>query len=159
MLTWYCLPFHELSLPQLYEAMQLRQRVFVVEQNCPYLDADDKDQYSHHLLGFDREGLVAYARLLPPYKAYPLLNESSIGRVITHPRARKSGAGKALMQEAIAHTHRLFGSDLPIRIGAQSYLLAFYGSFGFVSTGKEYLEDDIPHTEMVLEGSMVKRPK
>ncbi|MEY4926221.1 MAG: GCN5-like N-acetyltransferase [Bacteroidota bacterium] len=149
-LTWHCCPFDELSLSQLYEIMQLRQRVFIVEQNCAYLDADDKDQNSHHLLGIDDCGLAAYARLLPPNLAYAQLNESSIGRVITHERVRRLGAGKALMQQAVAHTHRLFGAELPIRIGAQSYLLAFYSSFGFVSTGKEYLEDDIPHTEMVL---------
>ena len=150
-LTWHCLAFDDLTLLQLYEIMQLRQRVFIVEQNCPYLDADDKDQHSHHLLGFDADGLAAYVRILPPRLAYPAHYEPSIGRVITHPRVRQAGIGKVLMTQAIAHTHRLFGENLPIRIGAQSYLLRFYGSFGFVSTGKEYLEDDIPHTEMVLD--------
>lgn len=150
MINWICLSFAELSLTQLYDLLQLRQAVFIVEQNCPYLDADDKDAASHHLLGYDEVGLVAYCRLLPPFLAYPHLADASIGRVMTHERVRSKGAARAMMPLAIAKTRLLFGEKVPIRIGAQSYLLRFYTSFGFVSTGKEYLEDGIPHTEMRL---------
>ncbi len=146
---WQCLPFNQLSLLQLYEILQLRQLVFVVEQNCPYLDLDDKDAFCHHLFASDDQGIIAYTRLLPPRIAYPQYEESSIGRVVTHPRARNTGIGKQLLTASIEQTFELFGA-FPIRIGAQSYLLKFYQNFGFVSTGKEYLEDDIPHTEMRL---------
>lgn len=121
--------------------------MFVVEQNCVFLDMDDKDQRALHLLG--REGalgrVVAYARLFAPGDSYA---EAAIGRVVTHPDVRRSGAGKALMTEAIAECRARFGG--PIRIGAQRYLERFYGSLGFVPAGEPYVEDGIPHIEMLL---------
>ncbi len=151
MLTWQCLHFADLSVTQLYAILRLRQEVFVVEQNCAYLDADNKDLSSFHLLGYDADGLVAYCRLLPKRLAYSDLDDVSIGRVLSAARVRGTGAGHELMRKAIAQLPVLFGENLRVRIGAQSYLLAFYGSLGFVSTGKNYMEDDIPHTEMVME--------
>jgi ElaA protein len=143
-----CLPFHQLSVDQLYHIMALRQEVFVVEQNCPYLDADGKDQASWHLMLYDQAGtLVAYTRLLPRGLAYP--DYASIGRVVNSPAVRGSGIGKQLMQLSIAQCQQLFPNQ-PIKIGAQSYLLRFYESLGFVSTGENYLEDGIPHTKMTL---------
>lgn len=127
--------------------MTLRQEVFVVEQNCPYLDADGKDQKSWHLLGWDEQGrLAAYARILPPGVSYP--KYPSIGRVVTAPHSRGKGYGRELMQEASEALYRLFGR-CPIKLSAQTYLLQFYESLGFRSTGEAYLEDDIPHTAMV----------
>ncbi|MBN8681282.1 MAG: GNAT family N-acetyltransferase [Chitinophagales bacterium] len=147
MLHFSCVPFAQLRNTELYEIMALRQEVFVVEQNCPYLDADGKDLQSWHLMGRDAAGkLVVYTRLLPKGLAYP--EYPSIGRVVSSPAARGTGAGKILMERSVEMCLHLFG-DMPIKIGAQSYLLRFYEGFGFVSTGEEYLEDGIPHTKMV----------
>ena len=126
--------------------MVLRQEVFVVEQNCPYLDADGKDKDSWHLLGYDEKGkLATYARIVFPGVSY---KEVAIGRVVSSQEHRRTGAGKELMQEAIKAIENIYGK-VPVRISAQTYLVKFYSEFGFVSTGKEYLEDDIPHTEML----------
>lgn len=147
MINFRCKSFHELTAPQLYGIMALRQEVFIVEQNCPYLDADGKDLQSWHLTGYDDDGkLVAYARLMPTGAAYP--NHASIGRVVTSPLVRKSGAGKALMRSAIDNLEQLLPGQ-NIKIGAQKYLRAFYEGFGFVVSGDEYLEDGIPHFPMV----------
>jgi ElaA protein len=149
MLTFSCLPFDQLSPFELYEIMALRQEVFIVEQNCPYLDADGKDPESWHLMGRNKEGkLICYTRLLPEGLAYE--GYVSIGRVVSSPSARGTGAGKTLMQRSIEMCRHFFGNQ-PIKIGAQTYLLKFYEHFGFQSTGEEYLEDGIPHTKMVLE--------
>jgi ElaA protein len=149
MIQFSCLPFSRLSPHELYEIMALRQEVFVVEQNCPYLDADGKDPDSWHLMGRDQTGkLICYTRLLPPGLSYP--GYASIGRVVSAPSARGTGAGKILMRRSIDLCRHLFDSR-PIKIGAQSYLLQFYEGFGFRSTGEAYLEDGIPHTKMILE--------
>jgi len=147
MLTFSCLLFHDLTPFELYDIMALRQEVFVVEQNCPYLDADGKDLPAWHLMGRDEQGkLLCYTRLLPEGVAYP--GYVSIGRVVSSPAARGTGAGRDLMRRSIQMCEQLFGNQ-KIKIGAQTYLLRFYESFGFQSTGEEYLEDGIPHTKMV----------
>lgn len=149
MLTFTCLSFDQLTTTELYTILALRQEVFIVEQNCPYLDCDGKDLSSWHLQGRNVAGqLLCYTRLLPKGVAYP--DYPSIGRVISAPAARGTGAGKELMRKSIDQCRHLFGNQ-PIKIGAQSYLLKFYESFGFQSTGEEYLEDGIPHTKMILE--------
>lgn len=148
MLHFSCLPFDQLMPGELYAIMALRQEVFVVEQNCPYLDADGKDIEAWHLMGRDERGrLLAYTRLLPEGVSYP--GYSSIGRVVSAPAARGTGAGRLVMQRSIALCRHLFG-PLPVKIGAQTYLLRFYESLGFQSTGEHYLEDGIPHTSMIL---------
>ena len=129
-------------------ALPIWQEVFVVEQNCPYLDADGKDLRGWHLMGFDTEGLlVAYTRLLPKGVSYE--NYASIGRVANSAKVRGGGVGKILMTESLRQMAILFPNQ-PVKIGAQTYLLRFYTSLGFVSTGEDYLEDDIPHTVMIL---------
>ena len=138
--------FSSLTANELYSILRLRNRVFVVEQNCVYLDTDDKDQFSFHLSAWDDDTLVAYARILPPGLSY---SEASIGRVVTDPIYRNTGAGRLLMKHAIEKTHAQFGNS-DIKIGAQLYLLQFYGSLGFIQSGAEYLEDGIPHVEMRL---------
>jgi len=149
MLSYSCLPFSSLTLQELYAIMAVRQEVFIVEQNCPYLDADGLDLKAWHLLGRDAAGaLLAYTRLIPTGLVYP--GYCSIGRVLSAANARGSGAGRAVMQRSIDLCRHLFG-EAPIKIGAQSYLLRFYESFGFISTGEDYLEDGIPHTKMVLK--------
>ncbi len=149
MLTFTCRPYYQLNLDELYEILALRQEVFIVEQNCPYLDCDGKDQASWHFQGRDEAGkLLCYTRLLPLGLAYP--DYPSIGRVVSSPAARGTGIGKLLMTESIKQCRDLFG-PMAIKIGAQSYLLQFYAGFGFRSTGEEYMEDGIPHTKMVLD--------
>lgn len=139
------LPFSSLSGREVHDVLQLRQRVFVVEQNCPYLDADGADPSCWQGLGRVDGVLIATARIVPPGLKYM---EPAIGRVVTAPEARKGGAGRALMISAIAQTKRLFpGQD--IRIGAQRYLEKFYASLGFESVGEPYDEDGIPHVEMI----------
>jgi ElaA protein len=147
MLHSACLPFAQLSPFELYDILALRQEVFIVEQNCPYQDCDGKDQQGWHLLGRDAEGrLVCYTRLLPPGVSYP--GYASIGRVVSSPSVRGSGIGKELMRKSLEMCLHIFENQA-IKIGAQSYLLRFYESLGFHSTGEEYLEDGIPHTKMV----------
>lgn len=148
MLKWEFKPFSELSVTDLYEVIQLRSAVFIVEQACIYSDLDDKDQESFHLLGRlkSTEELVAYSRILPAGISF---KEPSIGRVLTCPTHRKSGFGKELMQESIHEIKRLYPSQ-DVRIGAQTYLLSFYNSFGFKEVGKPYDEDGIEHIEMIL---------
>lgn len=149
MLSYSVKRFQELSLEELYAILRLRQEVFIVEQNCPYLDCDDKDQKSHHLLGKDNEGhLLAYCRILEKGISYE--NYSSIGRVVTSILIRGNGEGRALMKYAIKETLRLFPKE-KIKISAQSYITPLYQSLGFVKVGEEYLEDDIPHIGMVYD--------
>ena len=147
-LHFSCHPFNDLTPAELYEIMALRQEVFVVEQQCAYLDADGKDIASWHCLCKNEAGkLVAYTRLLPKGLAYD--NYPSIGRVVNSPMVRGAGVGRILMQKSIALCIHLFGNE-SIKIGAQRYLLLFYESLGFQSTGEEYLEDGIPHVKMIL---------
>ena len=127
----------------------MRAAVFVVEQNCIYQDADGKDIFSFHLSGITENGeLVAYCRIVPPGISFP---EVSIGRVVTAPQARGQGAGKELMQKSLEHIQQIYG-PVPVRIGAQCYLKKFYADLGFREEGDEFLEDNIPHIEMLYLG-------
>lgn len=145
-LSFDWLPFDRLSGREVHDVLQLRQRVFVVEQTCPFLDADGVDPKCWHGLGRDETGLlVATARLVPPGLKY---EEPAIGRLVTAPEVRRTGAGRALMSSAIQQVQRLFPGQ-PIRLGAQRYLEAFYGSFGFRPVGEPYDEDGIDHIEML----------
>jgi ElaA protein len=147
-MVWKTLLFNDLSLQELYDIMALRQAVFVVEQNCPYLDADGKDQQAAHVLAYDNDGdLVAYSRLLPVGIFYA--DSISIGRVISSDKVRGQGVGQELMRFSIREIYRLFGNK-KLTISAQYYLIKFYESFGFQAVGETYLEDDIPHIKMVI---------
>jgi len=147
MIVFKCLFFSQLSLEELYEIMALRQEVFVVEQDCPYLDADGKDKQAWHLLGYSQDQkLVAYTRLIDKGGSYK--DYASIGRVVTSASVRKEGYGKLLMQESIRQTILLFNNP-PIKISAQVYLDRFYRSLGFEPVGEGYLEDNIPHIAMI----------
>jgi len=145
MLHWVYKPFSELTTTELYSIMRLRQEVFIVEQNCPYLDADGKDLKSYHLMGYANDELVAYSRIVKPGVSY---EEVSIGRVVSSTKHRGQAYGRQLMAESIAQIEKLYGKA-PIRIGAQQYLQSFYESFGFVREGEPYMEDGIPHIIMV----------
>lgn len=145
-ITWTCKFFDHLTPAELHALLQLRSAVFVVEQNCVFLDIDNKDQLSWHLMGWVEGKLVAYARLVPSGISFA---EPSIGRVVTAPEIRRSGAGKLLMEEAIRQLYNKWNKQ-PVRIGAQYYLLKFYSSFGFQQASDIYMEDGIEHIEMIL---------
>jgi ElaA protein len=145
MIKWTIKKFDELLPHELYAILRLRSEVFVVEQNCVFLDMDDKDQRCFHLMGWKDEVLIACTRIVPPGISY---NEPSIGRVVTSPAARGSGFGKLLMEKSIEETEKLCGKT-PIKIGAQLYLKAFYSSLGFEQSSDIYDEDGIDHIEML----------
>ncbi len=142
---WKLFSFNELSNTLLYDIIKLRQEVFIVEQDCPYLDTDGYDQGSLHLIGISNKSLVAYARILPPSLYY---KEAAIGRIVCAPAFRGKGLGKRTVSKALEIMKSRYG-DEPIRIMAQSHLAKFYEEFEFEKTGEEFLEDGIPHIEMV----------
>jgi len=144
LLEWKTKRFETLSSLELYELLKLRSEVFVVEQNCVYLDIDGKDEKALHLLGTFEGKIVAYARLFKPNDYFA---EASIGRVVTHPDFRERKIGHILMREAFESIRIYFGES-KITISAQLYLKKFYESHGFIQTSEMYLEDDIPHIEM-----------
>ena len=146
--AWRWCRFDELSVVELDAIYRARQQVFTIEQQCIYLDADGHDAHSHHLAawaGDDRTLPLAYARLVHPGRKYA---EPSIGRVITTEAARGTGLGRELVARATALCVQTFPAR-GIRISAQSRLERFYAGFGFVAVGEPYLEDGIPHTEML----------
>ncbi len=142
---WQWSRFEELSLQGLYDILAVRQKVFILEQG-PYLDADGLDQHAWHLQGRDDEGrLLAYLRVVDPGFKY---EEPSIGRVVTAAEARGTGLGRLLVAEGVAGCDRLW-PGLAVRISAQAHLQRYYGQVGFAAVGDEYLEDEIPHVEML----------
>ncbi|MBC3807857.1 GNAT family N-acetyltransferase [Undibacterium seohonense] len=144
---WQCCQFSKLNAIQLYAILQARSAVFVVEQNCPYLDMDNVDQSCLHLIAWtEQQEVAAYLRIVPPGLKF---NEASLGRVITTQIGRGAGLGKQLLQHGIAACQNAY-PESAIRIAAQAYLEKFYQSFGFVTVSDEYLEDDIPHIDMLL---------
>ena len=139
--------YTDLTLDELYTIMRLRQRVFVLEQKCAFVDCDDLDQQSWHLMSYTADDkLAAYCRLLPEGLSYP--GYASIGRVVSEPDLRKSGYGRIIMAEALVRCRDLFG-DAPLKIGAQIYLKNFYESYGFNAVEDIYIEDDIEHIKMI----------
>jgi ElaA protein len=147
MIQWKCKSFNELTNEELYKILQLRNEVFIVEQNCPYQDCDNKDLKSFHLTAWEGDSIVAYSRILPPGISYS--NAASIGRVVTSPSARGQRLGKELMSRSLENLYRLFG-HVPVTIGAQLYLKKFYESFSFLQQGNIYIEDGIQHITMEL---------
>ena len=145
MIAWKLKLFNELTAAELYNILTLRSEVFIVEQNCPYLDTDGKDFNAHHLMGYLGNDLAAYSRLVFPNISY---SEVSIGRVVTSGAYRRKDFGKLLMQKSIEEIERIYGK-VPIRIGAQAYLKKFYHGFGFEDMNEPYMEDGIPHMIML----------
>lgn len=143
---WTCKLYDELTKQEFHQILKVREEVFIIEQNCVYQDIDLKDVPSFHLCVYDQNELIAYSRILPLGISYD--NYISIGRVLSILSYRKTGIGKFLMQKTLQSCKELF-PNAPIKISAQKYLIAFYESFGFLFTGKEYLEDNIPHVEMI----------
>ena len=137
--------FNQLSTQDLYAVLQLRSEVFVVEQDCVYLDLDGKDQLAYHVLGYKDLKLIAYARVFKPGDYF---SKSSIGRIIVKKTHRRFKYGDHLVRNSIEFIEKKF-KEKEILISAQAYLINFYNNLGFEQKGEQYLEDDIPHIKML----------
>ena len=137
--------FNEFNSVELYNVLQLRSQIFVVEQDCVYLDIDGKDDKALHVIGLSNNKVVAYTRIFKPGIYF---DQSSIGRVAVHEDYRKFGYGKIIMQSSIQAVKEHFNCT-EIKISAQKYLTKFYSDLGFTATGEDYLEDGIPHIAMI----------
>ena len=144
-MEYFVKEFHQLSLDELYRILQLRSEIFVVEQNCVYQDLDFKDQKALHVFGKKKDKIITYTRIFKPGDYF---KEASIGRVVVDSKERKFGYGHDLMKASINAIKDYFNVD-KITISAQVYLKKFYESHGFKKVGEEYLEDGIPHIEMI----------
>lgn len=145
MIDWQWCRMQDLTMTQMYAVLAAREAVFVVEQRCAYQELDGLDFRSHHLIGWSGAEVAAYLRVVEPGAKFA---EPSIGRVLTTLPFRRSGLGRQLMHQALQHVEQSYAGQ-SIRISAQTYLDAFYGSFGFVACSEPYLEDGIPHLEML----------
>lgn len=147
MYKWHWKTFDQLSAKEVYQILAVRQEVFVVEQDCPYQDADGLDQTSMHLFTMDdaHQHILAYLRVVAPGEKY---DEPSIGRVLTSERARGKGLGKQMTEKAMQLTQQTYPGKA-VRISAQEYLIQFYAEFGFETVSEPYDEDGIPHIEML----------
>ncbi|MFJ7311249.1 GNAT family N-acetyltransferase [Pseudomonas sp. NPDC098747] len=145
-IEWVCKHHSDLGKEQLYALLKLRSEVFVVEQKCAYpdLDGQDLDGDTYHLMGWEDDQLKAYLRLLDPESQG---GDVVIGRVITAPQARGQGLGHEMMEQALKQAEKHW-PQTPIYLSAQAHLQGYYGKYGFVVAGEEYLEDDIPHIGM-----------
>ena len=139
--------FEELDINELYEILQLRAEVFVVEQDCVYQDIDRKDQKALHVLGYEGNELVAYTRLFPPGVYF---NQAAIGRVVVREGFRKKSYGHEILKASVKAIEDRYETK-EIKLSAQTYLTKFYESHGFEQTGERYLEDGIPHIAMVKD--------
>ncbi len=140
--------FNELTMNEFHDLISLRIQVFVIEQNCPYQELDGKDKVSDHVILKDEKSkLIGTARILPPGVSY---TEIAIGRVVVDENFRYLKLGHLIMEKCLSFIHEKYGQQ-SVRLSAQTHLTNFYVTHGFVSMGKEYLEDGIPHTEMLLK--------
>jgi len=144
-MNWELKAFNDLTNLELHDIFKLRTDIFVVEQNCPYPEIDGKDPKSLHFMGKIDDEIVAYTRILPPGVSY---NEPSIGRVVVAESHRGTGLGHELLKRSIEISFANYGQS--IKIGAQAHLEPYYGAAGFKKVSAEYLEDDIPHIDMLL---------
>lgn len=149
-IQYYIKPFAELTPNELYDILRLRQIVFIEEQKCIYVDCDNKDQLSYHLMGYLKDELVICCRLLP--KGLTYADYVSIGRVANHLKIRGKGEGKKMMRMAIDFLKNTFPNE-KIKISAQYYLLKYYESLGFIAEGEVYQEDLLPHIAMIYQDS------
>ena len=144
---WNVKKFDELTNLELYNLLKERTLVFVVEQNCPYLEVDGKDPFSYHLFKEDQGEIVAYLRILPAGVSY---QEASIGRVFVKKEYRGSGMAGELLKRGLDFIESEL-KETTVKIQAQDYLRKFYSSFGFQPISDTYLEDNIPHVDMLLQ--------
>ncbi|MBD7911292.1 MULTISPECIES: GNAT family N-acetyltransferase [Clostridium] len=146
-MNWNLKKISELTIEELYKILKLRSEVFVVEQQCVYQDCDGKDESSYHLYLEDKGEIVAYLRILPRKISY---EEMSIGRVVVKKSYRGQSVASEMLKKAIEFIEEKL-NQMEIRISAQAHLINFYGSFGFKAVTEEYLEDGIPHIEMLYK--------
>jgi len=148
MMIWKCKNYSALSTDELYQILRIRQEVFVIEQDCNYLDADNLDKESEHLLCYKQDVLIAYMRI---YLNADNVNEISFGRILVKQQFRGMGIGKELVQRGIDVNSNSFKKRI-VSMSAQVYLIKFYEVLGFQSVGEQYLEDEIPHVKMIRRG-------
>lgn len=146
-MNWKLKNFNELSCEEMYNILKIRSEVFIIEQTCVYQDCDGKDKKAAHLFLEDNNEIIAYCRIFGKGIVY---NEASIGRVLVNKNYRKKGFANELMAKAIAFVENTL-NESEIKIQAQAYLVDFYGSHGFKGISDEYLEDDIPHVDMIYK--------
>ena len=145
-MQWILKKFSDLTIDEFHEILKLRVNVFIVEQNCPYPELDDKDRIAFHLFSINKDNeIIAYTRIFKPGDYY---KEAAFGRVVVDQNYRNQQIGFQLVKQTIIETHKLFGNT-DIKIGAQTYLKDFYMSFGFQQVGNGYIEDGIPHIHML----------
>ena len=144
-MVWFCKKYNELSKLELYRVLKIRQEVFIIEQNCNYLDADGYDQNSTHLFSVMENQIIAYMRIVDAGVIY---DHVTFGRILVNKNYRKQGLGREIIQRGLD----LFSKNETIVMSAQIYLKKFYQEFGFKCSGEEYLEDDILHIKMVRNG-------
>lgn len=144
-MVWKMKKFDELSAEEIYEILRIRNQIFIVEQQCPYLDCDGRDMKSYHLFMENNNEIAAYLRIIEKGVSY---NEISIGRVLVNSDYRGKGLARNMMKEAMKFINNQLNEDT-IRIEAQAYLIDFYKSFGFKQISEVFLEDNIPHIEML----------
>jgi ElaA protein len=142
--NWQLKKFEELKCEELYEILKIRNEVFIVEQQCPYQDCDEKDKNSYHLYLKEKGKIISYLRILKKGISY---KEASIGRVLVDKNYRGKGLAKEIMLKAINFIEQNL-NETEIKIQAQAYLVNFYRNLGFYEVSKEYLEDNIPHIDM-----------
>lgn len=146
MLNWNFKPYSELSLNEFHDAIALRMKVFIIEQNCTYQDLDGLDKECYHLLTTNQKNeVVGTARIIPPGLLYPA---AGIGRIVLDESVRGGNHGHELMKQCMQFIFTTFG-QVDMKLSAQKHLEKYYNQHGFLSTGKEYLEDEIPHVEMI----------
>lgn len=148
-MNWHVKKFEELECEEIYKVLQIRNKIFIVEQKCAYQDCDGKDKNSYHLYLEDKGEIISYSRILPRKVSY---NEVSIGRVLVNKNYRGMGIAKKMMIKAINFIEKNLG-EKEIKIQAQCYLIDFYKSLGFKEISNEYLEDNIPHIDMLYKKS------
>ncbi len=146
-MNWTIKKFKELNVEEIYKILALRNEVFIVEQECPYLDCDNKDLNSYHLFLKKNGDIVAYLRIIEKGISY---SEVSIGRVAVNKSYRGKGISRKMMLKAIEFIENNL-NEYSIKIQAQAYLLNFYSSLGFKAVSQEYLEDNIPHIDMLYK--------
>lgn len=139
--------YKDLTKDELHDIIALRIAVFVVEQDCPYQELDGKDKDAFHMIITEKGETIGTLRILKPGVSY---NEAAIGRVVSHPNHRGKKLGHLMMKEAMQFVKNEM-KEKALRLSAQTHLMGYYEKYGFKSTGKEYLEDGIPHTEMLFE--------
>lgn len=145
MIEWSTKTFNDFTVNEFHDLIALRIEVFIIEQDCPYQELDGKDKKSLHVIANCEGDIVATARIVPPGISY---EEPSIGRVVIAEKYRGTGLGHELMKQTMTATHSTYGNSA-IRISAQEHLIRYYNAHGFKRVSEVYLEDDIPHVEML----------